>query len=322
MAYTKWLRHDGALLGDAFPLPLDQPFDRPAAIDAGVAPRELRAMVEAGLIRKVLRGVYAASQAPDSVRFRATALGIVVSEWAVVTDRTAGWLHGMPVLRRGAHLEAPPLDLCHTRDSRSIRPEVDGHRRQLLARDITVVHGIRLTTPLRTALDLGRLSWRFDALAALDAALRIGVDHDHLLEESQRFRGYRGMRQLRWLAPLADGRAESPPESALRLYWHMACLPCPEPQIWVDDDWGRPIFRLDLGNREVRYAAEYDGVEHHSSVAQQTNDIERRTWLETARGWTIDVFTRDDVYAPGNHTEERLRSGFARARRACTIWTP
>ncbi len=57
--------------------------------------------------------------------------------------------------------------------------------------------GLRVTTPVRTACDLGRLLWRFDALAALDGYLRIGVDRDEVLLEMPRFRGYRGVRQLR-----------------------------------------------------------------------------------------------------------------------------
>ena len=47
--------------------------------------------------------------------------------------------------------------------------------------------------------------------------------------EIGRFRGFRGVVQLRCLAPLGDGRAESPGESALRLHWYDAGLPTPEP---------------------------------------------------------------------------------------------
>jgi hypothetical protein len=322
MKISDWMTPAGDLLGSAFPLPLDRPFTRAQAADARVDPRRLRALVEDGLLRKVLRGVYAATQAPDSVLFRAQAVGLVVPDCAIVTDRTAAWLHGVPILERGAHLEAPPISICETVDSRVRRADVDGRRRQLLDRDIVEVHGIRVTTPLRTGLDLGRRLWRFDALAALDGVLRVGVDHDELLEETDRFKGYRGVIQLRSLAPLADGRAESPGESALRLHWYDAGLPRPEPQYWILDDWGHEIYRLDVPHPGLKYAAEYDGEEFHSSDADVEHDNERRAWMRRERGWVIDVFEKDDVYGRDTDITSRLRAGFASARRATTTWVP
>jgi hypothetical protein len=321
-SWNRWLDPSGALLGDDFPLPLTEPFTRALADEAGISTAVLRALLKAGLIRPVLHGVHAAVQAPDSVRFRARALSLVVSEHAVVTDRAAAWLHGMPVLRRGAQLAAPPIEVCHVTDTRSRRPEVDGHRRGLLARDVVDLHDVQVTTALRTALDLGRLLWRFDGLASLDAALRVGVDHEQLLEEVDRFKGYRGVRTLRTLAPLADARAESPPESALRLHWLDAGLPAPDLQFWIYDDLGLPLYRLDVPAPEVRYAAEYDGEAFHSDPADVEHDSERREWIRDNRCWVVDVFTKHDVYRPGTLIGDRLVAGFARARRSVTLWTP
>jgi hypothetical protein len=322
MKLSDWLAPDGFLLGELFPLPLDAAFTRQHAQDAGLSPRHLSALVEQGLLRRVLRGVYAAIQAPDSVLFRAHALRLVVPECAVVTDRTAAWLHGVPILERGAHLEAPPISVCERVDSRVRRGDVDGRRRQLLDRDVMELDGIRVTTPMRTGLDLGRRLWRFDALAAIDGVLHLGVDHDELLEESLRFKGHRGMRQLRALAPLGDGRAESPGESALRLHWLDAGLPRPEPQFAITDDWGREIYRLDVPLPSARYAAEYDGEEFHSEEEDVRHDEERRDWISRERGWTIDVFRKDAVYRRNTDIGARLQSGLRRAREGTTIWRP
>lgn len=316
-----WTDPDSGLLGPAFPLPLDMPFDRRMAVAAGVADRHLRCLVEHGLLRRVLQGVYAAAQAPDSVASRAQALLLVITPGTVVTDRTAGWLHGTPVLKRGAHLVAPPLDVATSADTRMRRPGVDGRRRRLRRRDVTVLHGVPVTTPLRTACDLGRLLWRFDALAALDAFLRLGVDHEVLLLEATRFAGYRGVRQLRALGPVADGRSESPGESALRLHWLDAGLPPPGLQHEVEGDDGRTWFRLDLADPRVRYAAEYDGVQFHSSPGDRRYDGARRTWLRTERNWHLDVFTKQDVYE-SRTIVDRLRSGHRQARRSMALWTP
>jgi hypothetical protein len=318
---SDWLA-ESQLLGPAFPLPLDGPFTAAMARDAGVSRNHLETLVRHDLIRRVLHGVYAASQAPDSVRFRSAALQLVIPDHAVVTDRTAAWLHGVPILERGAHLSPPPISVCETVDSRVRRPGVDGRRRQLLDRDVMDLHGIRVTTPLRTGLDLGRRLWRFDALAALDGVLHIGVDHDELLEESLRFKGHRGMRQLRALAPVADGRAESPGESALRLHWLDACLPSPEPQFGILDDWGREIYRLDVPLPEVRYAAEYDGEEFHSSDEDRDQDDERRDWIRRERHWAIDAFRKDAVYGRNTDICARLRAGFVSAKKSVSIWVP
>ena len=322
MTNSSWLSSDGVLLGIDFPLPVDAAFTRAQALAAGVSPRQLRTLVAEGLLRRVLRGVYAAAQAPDSVLFRARALALVVPDCAVVTDRTAAWLHGVPILERGAHLEAPPISVCERVDSRVRRSDVDGRRRQMLDRDVMELHGIRVTTPLRTGLDLGRRLWRFDALAAIDGVLHLGVDHDEFLAESLRFKGHRGMRQLRALAPLGDGRAESAGESALRPHWLDAGLPPPEPQFGILDDWGHEIYRLDVPLPTALYAAEYDGEEFHSEPEDIRHDQERREWIRDERGWTIDVFRKDSVYGRNTDIAERLRAGLRSARAARTIWTP
>ena len=106
------------------------------------------------------------------------------------------------------------------------------------------------------------------------------------------------------LAPLADGRAESPPESILRLYWIDAGLPWPVPQleVWVD---GILIARLDIGNAEIRYAVEYDGVEWHSSPEQVAHDRRRRLAVRE-QGFAVDVFTKANVFGQRRDVETRL----------------
>lgn len=318
---SRWL-NDSQLLGNGFPLPLDAPFTAAMARDAGLTRHHLSALLREGLARRVLHGVYAASQAQDSVLFRAQSLGLVVPECAVVTDRTAAWLHGVPILERGAHLAAPPISVCETVDSRVRRKGVDGRRRQLLDRDVMPLHGILVTTPLRTGLDLGRRLWRFDALSAIDGVLHIGVDHDEMLEESLRFRGHRGMRQLRGLLPLGDGRAEYPGESALRLHWYDAGLPPPDLQHKIFDDKGIELYRLDVPLPEVRYCAEYDGEEFHSTEEDVAHDESRRDWIRRERHWTIDAFRKDAVYGWNTDITARLRAGFLQAKKSVSFWVP
>ncbi|WP_447645983.1 type IV toxin-antitoxin system AbiEi family antitoxin domain-containing protein [Nocardioides zeae] len=254
------------LLDSSFPMPLDRPFHRHEAVAEGVSPRWLSALVASGHLRRTLRGVYVAAQVPDDVGSRIASLRLVVPDDAVICDRHAGWLHGADmVLAPGEHLESQPIRVFRSPGAERVaRPQVRSGQRALLARDVTEVDGMLVTTKLRTALDLGRQWSATRALSGLDAMLRAGVDHDELLSEISRFAGERWIRTLRYVAPLASRLSASPPESAVKLAWYEATATLPDLQIEVTGPQGRPAF-LDLGSRALRFAVEYDGVEWHSS---------------------------------------------------------
>ncbi len=179
--------------------------------------------------------------------------------------------------------------------------------RAVLDSDLVQVHGLVVTTPLRTALDLGRLPRSHDArLHGMDTMLSLHVfTHDEMLEAIPRFAGQRGVVPLRVLAPLADGGAESFGESALRLRWHQAGLPRPLTQLEVDR--GGASYFLDMGLAEERVGGEYDGEEFHSSVEQVEHDRDRRSWLQR-EAWTVEVFRRSSVFGSQQDAERRLRA--------------
>lgn len=309
-----WAR-DAVLLGDDSPLPLDRPFTAAESDDIGVGASLRRRLVERGLLRPLLRGVFVVDQVEDSLKLRVRALQLIVPEHAVVVDRTAAWVHDVDALPRSAIHRMPALDIFSSTGSRIRRPGVASGIRAFEPRDLTVIDGLQVTTQLRTACDLGRLLWRFDALGAIDGFLRRGLDHGSLLAEIDRFKGFRGVLQLRQLAPLGDGRAESQPESALRLHWYDADIGTPETQIWVYDDDGTPKYRIDVGNAEVAYGAEYFGEQFHGDD-QRADDEGRITWLEEQRDWSIDVFTKIDVYGRELSAADRLRRHFLLAETA------
>jgi hypothetical protein len=249
------------------------------------------------VVRRVLTGVYVRADVPDTVQVRALAASLVISPFSVVCDRTAAWLLGVDVFDYHELEVLPPLETYVLRGHNPTRRnECDGGTRDLLPQDYCEVEGLKVTTPLRTALDLACKLSRRQALAALDAFMRAyGLSHAELRREALRYFRRRGVVQLRQLIPLADPRAESPGESWTRLEIIVAGLPWPELQVWVEVG-GVPIYRLDLAYPHARVAVEYDGREFHESDEDRARDAERRAWLER-HGWTVIVVDKDS-FAP------------------------
>lgn len=259
----------------------------------GLSRHRLDAWVANGLVRRVLVGVYLRADVPDTPVNRARSAALVVSPFAVVCDRTAAWLLDVDTFEYRELEILPPLETYVLRGhARTNRPECAGGERDLQPRDVCVMDGLGVTTPLRTALDLGCKLSRRSALAALDGFMRVhGVTRGEMYAQLPRYFRRRGVVQLRRLIPIADPRAESPGESWTRLEIVDAGLPVPQPQLWVYEH-GRPVFRVDLGYPRSRVVVEYDGREFHDSPEQRQHDRERRKWL-AQRGWKVIVVDKD-----------------------------
>jgi hypothetical protein len=256
------------------------------------------------------------AQLQDDLALRLACLRLVVPPDAVVTDRTAAWLHGAPmVLAPNAHLEVPPVDMFQAPGGRIRRPLARSGERWLLPREVVQLDGVQVTSKLRTTCDLGMQLPRRQAFAAICSMLKVAdfSRADIRREADGRFRGYRWVRQLRSLIPLADPRFESPGECALVLIWYdTPGLPAFVPQYRVDGPEGS--YFLDLAVPGLRYAAEYDGAEWHGPDRAEA-DRERRDWLSETGGWRFGIFTADDVRGTGQRASERLQRDIADARR-------
>jgi hypothetical protein len=277
------------------------PFTTAHAQMLGISRKRLAAAEAAGSLRRVLRGVYVPADLPDTVELRAACTALVVAPGSVVRDRTAAWIHGVDALTHAEHEVFPPVETCVPRfRAPSDRRGVDAGTRDLAPEDVMTVHGLLVTTPLRTALDLGCNLRRREALAALDQFMRIhGLGREEMARAAVRYFRRRGVVQLRRLIPIADGRAESHRESWTRLEILDAGLPAPVLQYWIEVD-GVPTYRLDHAYPRHRVAVEYDGEEFHDrTVEQRRHDRERRAWLEE-HGWTVIVVRKGDFSGAGS----------------------
>lgn len=142
-----------------------------------------------------------------------------------------------------------------------------------------------MTTPTRTALDLGCWYPVDEAVPAIDALLaatHLKACESELLAE--RYPGRRGIRRAREALGLADGGAQSPKETWLRLLIVRAGFPPPRTQIPVCDEFGEEFAYLDMGWEEIKVCVEYDGEQHRTNRKRYRWDVVRQEMIE-GRGW-------------------------------------
>ena len=278
------------------PVNAGQPFRRDQAADLGFTRHGLTRAVSCGLLRRPLRSVYVDDSVPDTRDLRISSLVLVLPDHAVVWGRTAAWVWGVDSFGPDEQdLVVPEYVVPHHRGRKrdaGVRPV----EARIAVEDVDVVGGIRLTSPSRTALDLARHLDRPWALAALDAFTHDGlVTTPELEARLPALFHHPGIVQARELVPLVEPKTESWGESVLRLRVVDAGFPRPEPQIVIEDNTGRQVYRLDLGYRERRTGLEYDGEQYHGARQQQASDRARRDDLSRRFGWQVYAFTRGDV---------------------------
>lgn len=294
-------------LPPAAPVPLDGPFTSAMATECGVSRRQLDAWVASGALAHPAHGVFHAAHLKHDLALRVACLRLVVPDGCVATDRTAGWLWGASmVLAPNDHLVTPKVSMFCSPGRRLRNGLTASGERRLGRRDVVELDGLPVTTPLRTACDLGRLLRRVQAFEAMDQMARLGqFEVADLVAETRRFAGYRGVVQLRSLAPNVDAGSQSPGESALRLAWLDAGLPRPRCQVPVPAPGGGWFF-LDIGLEDELFGAEYDGADFHDEESKERDDW-RRGLMRINGRWTIEVARADDVYGPSADIVGRLQ---------------
>ncbi|WP_186816550.1 type IV toxin-antitoxin system AbiEi family antitoxin [Cellulomonas aerilata] len=263
-----------------------QPFSRRTALEHAVTDRTLRGPS----YRSVLRGAHACADLHLTYGHRIRAARAVLPPQAVLGGRSALWAWGVRLAEPDEPVEVvlPPTARVRNRAEIRIRADV------LRPGEAVPSRWGPVTTPARTAFDLGRRGVLRQSVPLLDALARAtGVtaeDVDRLASE------HRGARHLTRLAPALtemDGRAESLRESLLRLLVVEAGFPRPTLQHTVRDAGGRFVARVDLAWPELRLALEYDGS-HHDDPGRIALDRRRLNALHTC-GWRTLVIDRHQL---------------------------
>lgn len=238
--------------------------------------------------RRLVQGVYAdpALEVTDRLRCRGVAL-LLPAGTAIGGHSAAAW-YGAPFAGVG-----DPVTVVRPPDVEWKGPrEVRVHRTDLRPDDVQVVADVAVTTPLRTAWDVATLEPLGTAVAALDAMVRAeSVSASQLVTMAERGTGRWGITKVRRAVPLVDARAESAPESRVRVALVLAGLG-PVPQFQVVQD-GIEIARVDLGFPGARLAVEYEGA-YHFDEDQIVRDDARYARLRAA-GWTVIRLAAHDL---------------------------
>jgi hypothetical protein len=240
--------------------------------------------------RSIYPDVYLSEYATPSLRQRSEAAWLWSGRRSIIAGLAAAALHGSDWIDDGVPIELawrnphPPAGII-TRDIK------------LADHEFTRVAGIPVTTPVRTAYDLGRLLPRGEAVARLDALIRASPFRtESVFRLIEAHRGGRGLQQLRAALSLVDGGAASPKETWLRLLLIDAGFPAPTTQIPLHEQW-RLVALLDMGWEKYKVAVEYDGDHHRTNRRQYARDQRRLRTVE-AMGWVVVRIIAED--APGD----------------------
>jgi hypothetical protein len=241
--------------------------------------------------RRLFTGVYVHEDVEVTHAVRARAAARIVVPGAVVTGRSAAVLWGVPLADAQDDVE-----LTVPRAAHPVRePGVRARRSDLDHRQVCRRSGVRTTTPEATAVDLARALPGSEAVVAVDQLVVAGTAELTAVRELAAAAVGPGCRRARRSCALADGLAESPQETRLRLLLGASGLPTPVAQFVVRDG-DRFVARVDFGWPAQRVALEYDGL-WHAEPGQFARDRERLNRL-TAAGWRVVFVTAADLRHP------------------------
>ncbi|WP_149361601.1 DUF559 domain-containing protein [Lolliginicoccus suaedae] len=240
--------------------------------------------------QRVLSGVYVERGAKLTPLVRARAAWVWADGDCVLSGISAAALHGARWLP-----DSPP-EIVYPRGVRNAG--VIAHRDALRDSEVITLHGLRVTTPVRTAFDLARRRPLDEAVVLVDAlyqSTRLAPAQLRRFAEGRN--GSWGIQALRAVLELADPGAESPQETRLRLLIVRAGLPRPRTQRVIRDEHGLFIARADLAWPEWKVAVEYDGAHHFTDPGQARRDAHRANDCQRA-GWRVIRVLPESLRAP------------------------
>ncbi|KAA9106315.1 hypothetical protein [Microbacterium rhizomatis] len=304
--------------------------DRGQLLARGWSDRGIRAAVESTRLHHVRRGAFidGALWGELWAEGRHLARMIAVDRHAqgdppVFAGLSAAVAHGLPLYR----VEPAKVHVLVGAAERRSSSDVHRHEGALPEADVCVAQGLACTTPERTVYDVARLERPEVALPIADAALRqvalAGTEYSEaraadwlqgLHARIGRGVGARGIRRLRMIADLVDGRAQLPGESVSRLQLHRLGFARPRLQVAVVGPGGRRYY-VDFALDDVDAFGEYDGkgkyLDPDLRSGLTTEEVllaekEREDWIRGTTGRALLRWGAEHIRSP-ELLGERLR---------------
>lgn len=267
-----------------------------------------------GVLTRLRRGAFILGQ--DDGLARITAGRAACSNAAVLSHASAAFLHGLPV-RSEALLKAH-LTRSRTSGGRD-DPDVHLYSCRIQPDEVVYFDDLKATDLGRTVVDVARHEPPEWALAAGDAALRLGLTSHELDLQLVRAARRPGIRRARAVARSFNALAESPGESISRWHLRMAGLPLPELQVELNA-FGQ-IARVDFFWPDLGLIGEFDGrikYGRYINPAQRPEDVvfaeKRREDGLRAEGYFVVRWTWHDLMQPERFLAI-IRRGMALASR-------
>ena len=260
------------------------------AVAAGVLTKDER---RSSAWQRLRRDVYADAALPIDHRLLARGVSLVMPRPAALGGLTAAELWGAS----GLATAEDPVEVVVPPGTRwTPGPGVLVRSAALDGGVVCNGPWLRWTGRVRTAVDLIRRDGTDEAVVLLDRLVHARVvDLAAVRAAVEALPRCRGSAYARRAARLADGLAESPPETRLRLLLHRSGLPLPVAQYEVRCG-GRFVARVDFAWPEHRLALEYDGA-WHGTPDQLPKDRRRLNGL-TAADWRVHFVTTHDLRRP------------------------
>jgi hypothetical protein len=241
--------------------------------------------------RRLYPDVYLHRDVPVTHLRRVRAATLLVPR-AVVTGRSAAVLWGVDLVTAEDDVELTVPPGTHQRRVPGLvvrRADVpEEHRWHRL--------GLPVTTAGATALRLAGLLSPVEAVVAVDRLIATGATDLAAVRALAAAATGRDCARARTACARADGLAESPQETRVRLLLEDSPLPRPVAQHRIVAD-GEFVARVDFAWPERKVALEYDGL-WHAEPGQFARDRQRLNALREA-GWSVVFVIAADLRDPG-----------------------
>ncbi len=285
------------------PLLTSRAFRGSTARTAGLISRR---RLQSPLVRAISRDLYVATDVGLNHAAGCRALALLLPERAVFTGASALALGGVDVVDADAPVE---VTVPHDRPLRC-RPGLTIRRHRLHPADITKLYGVRATIPLESVWDVAARRELEQAVVLVDAALARWPVLGRCLDPADASRrNRRGGRRAAAALTIADGLAESPMESRLRVLILQAGIRAPQLQVVVRDQGGRFVGRVDLGWPSLRLVVEYDGALHNGRLDSDRDRLNRLV----AAGWVVLHVTAERMRGDRSGLADEIQSAVERA---------